>query len=113
MGSPPRGKASLLVPLGDAPPAEFLDDELLQLLEPASPSPNGAKVSTLQLRKKRIQALENLTPLEQEVVNRRFGLDGRPIESDEQIAKACSLSLEEVAQISDRTLRRLRWPTPQ
>ncbi|HBU68971.1 MAG TPA: RNA polymerase sigma factor RpoD [Elusimicrobia bacterium] len=54
------------------------------------------------------QALEKLPPREKEIIQLRFGLDGKTQFSLEQLGKKMKLSRERVRQLEERALRRLK-----
>lgn len=57
------------------------------------------------------EILETLSPREAEVVRRRFGLNGQPNESFEDIAVSQGVTRERIRQIEAKALRKLRHPT--
>jgi len=58
------------------------------------------------------EALEQLSPREQEVVRLRFGLDDGKIRTLEEVGKEFGVTRERVRQIESKTLAKLRRPTP-
>ena len=55
--------------------------------------------------------LEVLEPREREILMRRFGLMGHPVETLEQVAKHFGLTGERIRQLESIALRKLRTPT--
>lgn len=92
-----------------APTGEDEDTELLNLLaDEQSVSPERA-VEMKLLRETVEKLLLRLSPREQEVIRRRYGLDGEP-ETLETVGKALNITRERVRQIENRAIRRLRHP---
>jgi RNA polymerase primary sigma factor len=56
------------------------------------------------------EALEQLSPREQEVVRLRFGLDDGKIRTLEEVGKEFGVTRERVRQIESKTLAKLRRP---
>lgn len=56
-------------------------------------------------------ALRTLKPRERAIVCYRFGLDGRPPETLEQVGRHYQLTRERIRQIENKALRKLRHPT--
>jgi RNA polymerase primary sigma factor len=54
------------------------------------------------------QALDALSPKEQEIVTWRFGLEGEEPKSLEEVSRACGVSRERVRQMEVRALQKLR-----
>ena len=57
--------------------------------------------------------LDSLTPREAKVLRMRFGLDGREVQTLQEIGSMMSLSRERVRQIEAEALRKLRGPSEQ
>jgi RNA polymerase sigma factor (sigma-70 family) len=55
--------------------------------------------------------LLTLTPREQTIIIKRFGLFGNGFETREEISKGFNLTLERIKQIEEKALRKLRYPT--
>lgn len=100
-----RTPISLEKPIG-----EDGDDELGSLIEDeSSPSPSDAAESAL-LRESLSEMMSSLTPREARVVRMRFGFDGRPAMSLEEVGDKIGVTRERARQIVQQALRKLRHP---
>ena len=59
------------------------------------------------------EALERLNPRMQLVISRRFGLNGQPPQTLEQVGNELGITRERVRQLESRALRELRSQAPQ
>ncbi|MFY9422617.1 MAG: RNA polymerase sporulation sigma factor SigK [Bacilli bacterium] len=59
------------------------------------------KVATIK------EALKTLTPREYDIISRRFGLDGKKVETQREIAKSLNISRSYVSRIEKRALTKL------
>jgi len=88
------------------------EDEDLGYFVADSSTPSPADVVTQQLLKEEIhEALEILTPHEQEVLRLRFGLDDGISRTLEEVGKELRVTRERIRQIETRALRKLRHPS--
>jgi RNA polymerase primary sigma factor len=97
---------SLETPVGDGESmvADLIEDE-------RSESPDGATAAnarTVELT----AAIERLNPRMKHVVLRRFGLDGRPPQTLEEVGQDLGITRERVRQLETRALRELRAVAP-
>jgi len=97
---------SLETPVGDGESmvADLIEDE-------KSESPDGATADaarTVELS----AAIERLNPRMKHVVLRRFGLDGRPPQTLEEVGHDLGITRERVRQLETRALRELRAVAP-
>jgi len=100
-----RTPISLEKPIG-----EDGDDELGSLIEDeSSPSPVDTAENNL-LRESLSEMMGALTPREARVVRMRFGFDGRPAMSLEEVGDKIGVTRERARQIVQQALRKLRHP---
>jgi RNA polymerase primary sigma factor len=97
---------SLETPVGDGESmvADLIEDE-------KSESPDGATAAnarTVELT----AAIERLNPRMKHVVLRRFGLDGQPPQTLEEVGQDLGITRERVRQLETRALRELRAVAP-
>jgi RNA polymerase primary sigma factor len=97
---------SLETPVGDGESmvADLIEDE-------RSESPDGATAAnarTVELS----AAIERLNPRMKHVVLRRFGLDGKPPQTLEEVGHDLGITRERVRQLETRALRELRAVAP-
>ena len=97
---------SLETPIGDGESvfADVIEDEQPQTAE----SVNNDKERTLAL----VQALSCLDSRQRRVVERRFGLDGQPPQTLEELGGELGITRERVRQLELRALRQLREAAP-
>jgi RNA polymerase primary sigma factor len=100
-----RRPISLEKPIG-----ENGDDELGSLIEDqTSPSPSDVAEHSL-LRENLSEMMGSLTPREARVLRMRFGFDGRPPMSLEEVGDKIGVTRERARQIVQKALRKLRHP---
>src|SRR6476469_5429086 len=97
---------SLETPVGDGESmvADLIEDE-------RSESPDGATAANAQ-SVELSAAIERLTPRMKHVVLRRFGLDGQPPQTLEEVGHDLGITRERVRQLETRALRELRAVAP-
>lgn len=76
--------------------------------EALGPSPDDV-IEREDCREALMKALTTLTPREEEIIKRRFGIDGEE-ETLDKIAQDYSLSTERIRQIEAKALRKLQNP---
>ena len=97
---------SLETPVGDG---ESLYGDLIEDLNVKAPHATTAeKLRSTELA----EALGRLNPRMRHVLQRRFGLDGRPAETLEEVGAGLGITRERVRQLESRALRELRTVAP-
>jgi RNA polymerase primary sigma factor len=97
---------SLETPVGDGESmvADMIEDQ-------TSESPDGASAA-LARTADLAEAIERLNPRMKHVVLRRFGLDGQPPQTLEEVGNDLGITRERVRQLETRALRELRTVAP-
>jgi RNA polymerase primary sigma factor len=97
---------SLETPVGDGESmvADMIEDQ-------KSESPDGASAA-LARTADLTEAIERLNPRMKHVVLRRFGLDGQPPQTLEEVGNDLGITRERVRQLETRALRELRTVAP-
>ena len=96
---------SLETPIGeeeDSHLGDFLEDD-----KAASPSD---RAEAKMLREQLLQVLDTLTPRENEVIRKRYGLDDSRPKTLEEVGKEFNVTRERIRQIEAKALRKLRHP---
>jgi RNA polymerase primary sigma factor len=98
---------SLETPVGDGESlyGDLIEDENADLPEDAA----SESLRSVELR----NALEQLNPRMRLVISRRFGLNGDPPQTLEQVGSELGITRERVRQLESRALRELRSYAPQ
>jgi RNA polymerase primary sigma factor len=98
---------SLETPVGDG---ESLYGELIEDTKTDAPDDQTA----VRLRSTELaEALTHLNPRMRHVVTRRFGLDGQPPQTLEEVGVGLGITRERVRQLESRALRQLRTVAPE
>ena len=84
------------------------EGKLGDMVADATADPSAVLGSLLRERADLVSVLDDLAANERTVLRRRFGLDGEPPETLEQVGRHLSLSRERVRQIEGAGLRKLR-----
>ncbi|APR88516.1 RNA polymerase sigma factor RpoD [Minicystis rosea] len=112
---PEKVRAALapsLEPLSlDTPAREDRDTRLGELIPDRSTLAPDEQIAEIHMRAQTVRLLEHLTPREQDVLRRRFGLDDAPEQTLAEIGASLSVSRERVRQIEAEALRKLRQPS--
>lgn len=96
---------SLETPIGeeeDSHLGDFIEDD-----KAASPSDSA---EAKMLREQLLQVLDTLTPRENEVLRKRYGLDDNKPKTLEEVGKEFNVTRERIRQIEAKALRKLRHP---
>jgi RNA polymerase primary sigma factor len=97
---------SLHIPVGDG------ESSYADLIEDTKSDPPDA-ATALKLRSAELKrALLRLSPRARSVLMRRFGLDGNPPQTLEQVGESLGITRERVRQLEARALRELRAVAP-
>jgi RNA polymerase primary sigma factor len=98
---------SLETPVGDGESiyGDLIEDENADLPE---------DMTADQMRSRELaKALDQLNPRMRHVISRRFGLDGQPPQTLEQVGTELGITRERVRQLESRALRELRTQAPE
>jgi RNA polymerase primary sigma factor len=97
---------SLETPVGDGESlyADLIEDE--QADAPEKVTAETARASELEA------ALKNLEPRMRYVLERRYGLDGQPSQTLEELGQSLGITRERVRQLENKALRELRRSSP-
>ena len=97
---------SLETPIGeeeDSHLGDFIPDD-------DAPAPADAASHTM-LREQLMEVLDTLTPREEKVLRRRFGLEDGRSRTPEEVGKEFNVTRERIRQIAAKALRKLRHPS--
>tara|TARA_R110002096_G_scaffold408075_2_gene607022 strand:- start:26175 stop:27389 length:1215 start_codon:yes stop_codon:yes gene_type:complete len=92
----------------DAPVGEDGERERMEVFSTDEEDSVFEKMSTIALSKRASLALGTLAPLEKEILNRRFGLEGKNATTLQDIANHIGKSRERIRQIQEKALLKLR-----
>jgi RNA polymerase primary sigma factor len=99
-----REPLRLEAPLGDEGDGGQLGDRVADVRAPAPDEQIASSRMQVQAR----ALLDHLSPREQQLLRLRFGMDGGPGQTLEEVGKSFNLSRERVRQIEAAALRKLR-----
>jgi len=97
---------SLETPIGDG---ESLYSDVIE--DQRAPLPDAVSADAARARELG-EALKSLDPRMRQVVERRFGLDGRPPQTLEELGSDLGITRERVRQLETKALRELRKTAP-
>ncbi len=96
---------SLETPIGDEE-----DSHLGDFIEDANATSPSDAAESKMLREQLIQVLNTLTPRENEVLRKRYGLDDNRPKTLEEVGREFNVTRERIRQIEAKALRKLRHP---
>ena len=99
-----KDTASLYAPIGED--KEGNEIKLCDVIEDSTPSVLSTLVKEEQINAIN-EALKTLNDREYEIISRRFGLDGKLVETQREIAKSMNISRSYVSRIEKRALTKL------
>jgi RNA polymerase primary sigma factor len=99
-----REPLRLEAPLGDDADSGQLGD---RVADPRAPAPDE-EIASSRMQAQARELLEHLAPREQQLLKLRFGMDGGPGQTLEEVGKSFKLSRERVRQIEAAALKKLR-----
>lgn len=92
----------------DVPMGEDGDLTLYDIIPNESSLQDTLKLEKSMQKDRILKMLKKLSPLEAQIVNLRFGLDGEGVRSYDEIGTIVNLTGERIRQIQQKALRRLR-----
>ena len=92
----------------DAPVGDDGERERMEVFSTDEEDSVFEKMSTIALSKRASLALGTLAPIEKEILNRRFGLEGKNATTLQDIANHIGKSRERIRQIQEKALLKLR-----
>ena len=95
----------------DAPTSADSEGRIGDLLVDRASRAPDEQIATDRMRAQARRLLDRLTPREQDILRRRFGLDNAPEQTLQEIGESLSISRERVRQIEAEALRKLRAPS--
>lgn len=94
----------------EKPIGEEEDSHLGDFIEDNSSASPAEKAEARMLREHLLQVLDTLTPRENEVLRKRYGLDDARPKTLEEVGKEFNVTRERIRQIEAKALRKLRHP---
>ncbi len=94
----------------DAPIGEEGDSSMSDLIEDRDATLPAEAAAYMLLQQHLAEVLEELNARERTVIERRFGLDGAPVRTLEQVGEELGLTRERIRQIESKALAKLRHP---
>lgn len=95
----------------ETPIGEEDDSHLGDFIEDSTATSPSDSAESKMLREHLIQVLNTLTPRENEVLRKRYGLDDNRPKTLEEVGKEFNVTRERIRQIEAKALRKLRHPS--
>lgn len=95
----------------ETPIGEEEDSHLGDFIEDSNATSPSESAESKMLREQLLQVLNTLTPRENEVLRKRYGLDDNRPKTLEEVGKEFNVTRERIRQIEAKALRKLRHPS--
>ncbi len=95
----------------ETPIGEEEDSHLGDFIEDSNATSPSDSAESKMLREQLLQVLNTLTPRENEVLRKRYGLDDNRPKTLEEVGKEFNVTRERIRQIEAKALRKLRHPS--
>ena len=95
----------------ETPIGEEEDSHLGDFIEDSNATSPSDSAESKMLREQLVQVLNTLTPRENEVLRKRYGLDDNRPKTLEEVGKEFNVTRERIRQIEAKALRKLRHPS--
>ena len=94
----------------EKPIGEEEDSHLGDFIEDNTSASPAEKAETRMLKEHLLEVLSSLTPRENEVIRKRYGLDDSRPKTLEEVGREFNVTRERIRQIEAKALRKLRHP---
>lgn len=94
----------------EKPIGEEEDSHLGDFIEDNTSASPAEKAETRMLKEHLLEVLSTLTPRENEVIRKRYGLDDARPKTLEEVGREFNVTRERIRQIEAKALRKLRHP---
>ena len=94
----------------EKPIGEEEDSHLGDFIEDNTSASPAEKAETRMLKEHLLEVLSTLTPRENEVIRKRYGLDDSRPKTLEEVGREFNVTRERIRQIEAKALRKLRHP---
>lgn len=95
----------------ETPIGEEEDSHLGDFIEDSNATSPSDSAESKMLREQLLQVLNTLTPRENEVLRKRYGLDDNRPKTLEEVGREFNVTRERIRQIEAKALRKLRHPS--
>lgn len=95
----------------ETPIGEEEDSHLGDFIEDSNATSPSESAESRMLREQLIQVLDTLTPRENEVLRKRYGIEDNRPKTLEEVGKEFNVTRERIRQIEAKALRKLRHPS--